>query len=176
MDVKLSCICQHPLTFVNLSHEDSRDMWIGCEVCEEEILSGGCYTCQRYYCFPCRFNLDSTCASSVNDSLTEQEWGSFKDRKKKKEIQHYSHSHRLTVFNYRKIKEDDYNCYWCEKRLTGTCYGCIRCRFFLHEVCRDKIPRKIIHPFHPSHPLRLHLFDKPDNCCGCGDKIMNGTL
>ncbi|XVF42264.1 hypothetical protein PTKIN_Ptkin01aG0346800 [Pterospermum kingtungense] len=130
----------------------------------------------RYYCFDCRFDLDLTCASSVNDPLTEQEWRSFKDRKKKQEIQHYSHSHRLTLFNYRKIKEDEYNCYWCEKHLSDICYGCIQCRFFVHEVCRDKIPRTLKHPFHPSHPLRLNLFHETNKCHGCEELIMNGTL
>ncbi|XVF42266.1 hypothetical protein PTKIN_Ptkin01aG0347000 [Pterospermum kingtungense] len=141
-------------------------------VCDQCLyISAGSRCC----CFYCDFNLDLTCASSVNDPLTEQEWCSFKDRKKM-EIQHYSHNHRLTFFNYRKIKEDHYNCYSCEKRLSDICYGCIPCRFFLHDVCRDKIPRTLKHPFHPSHPLRLHIFHKTNKCHGCGEFIMNGTL
>ncbi|XP_017984409.1 PREDICTED: uncharacterized protein LOC108663671 [Theobroma cacao] len=102
----------------------------------------------RYSCDQCNFNLDLACASSTNDLLLEEEWQRLQDGKKK-EIQHYSHLHKLTIFKYRKIRADDYNCSWCRMRLSEVCYGCVECNFLLHELCRDKIPRTLCHPFHP---------------------------
>ncbi|XWS57714.1 hypothetical protein CRYUN_Cryun09bG0197300 [Craigia yunnanensis] len=134
-------------------------------------------TGSRYNCSSCEFILDLKCASSVNDPLPEEEWRSFKDREKKT-ILHYSHSHLLILFKYRKIKEDDYNCSWCDKRLldSDVCYGCIECEFFLHEVCTDKIPRTFRHPFHPSHPFRLHYREGTDDCHACGESLFLRVL
>ncbi|EOY19989.1 Cysteine/Histidine-rich C1 domain family protein, putative isoform 1 [Theobroma cacao] len=125
-----------------------------------------------YSCDECNFNLDLACASSTNDLLLEEKWQRLKDGKKK-EIQHYCHLHKLAIFKYRKIGADDYNCSWCGKRLSEVCYGCVKCKFFLHELCRDKVQRTLYHPFHPSHPLRLHsIFGSRCNACG---KYFYGT-
>lgn len=126
----------------------------------------------RYYysSSSCNFNLHLTCASSsANDPPPE-------DVRRKTKIQHYSHQHILKIFKYRKIKEECY-CYWCEKRFSDSdiCCGCILCKFFVHEVCINKIPRKLNHPFHPSHPLRLHLNNCYNDCNACGASIYNMT-
>ncbi|XVF30999.1 hypothetical protein REPUB_Repub16aG0107600 [Reevesia pubescens] len=131
----------------------------------------------RYNCSSCDFNLDLTCASSAKDQLLKEKWSRFQDEKKRT-IQHYSHIEKLTLFKYRKIKEQDYDCIGCEKRLLNSdlCYGCRGCGFFLHEVCRDKIPRTLYHPFHPSHPLHLHYLNSSAYyCSACGESIFFRT-
>ncbi|XVF62084.1 hypothetical protein PTKIN_Ptkin08bG0188900 [Pterospermum kingtungense] len=107
----------------------------------------------RYNCSSCNFNLDLACATSANDPIHEDGM--------KKTIQHYSHLDKLTLFKYRKTKEDDYKCIWCEKPLWDwdVCYGCIEHGFFVHEVCTNQIPRTLKHPSHPQHPLRLQYLD-----------------
>lgn len=132
----------------------------------------------RYSCSSCDFNLDLTCASSSSannyDLLYVLKSMSLEDQgktTKKMKIQHYSHNDKLTLFQYRKIKADDYNCSWCEKRLCDldVCYGCIEDGFFLHEGCIKKIPRTIIHPFHPNHSLSLQYVDFTIHCHACGE-------
>ncbi|KAK9016898.1 hypothetical protein V6N11_079391 [Hibiscus sabdariffa] len=120
----------------------------------------------RYRCSSCNFNLDVACASSLNDHLPkDQELLILKDQKKMT-ILHYSHGHSLSIFKYKKVRGEHYYCFWCEKRLSEVCWGCTECKFYLHSVCRDKIPRRLSHPFHPGHPLRLRYI--PGYCSACG--------
>ncbi|PPS09631.1 hypothetical protein GOBAR_AA10999 [Gossypium barbadense] len=111
----------------------------------------------RYICSSCDFNLDLTCASSASAQLPkDQEPLRFKDGKRKT-ISHYSHFHEMSFFKYRKVNDEDYDCFWCEKHLlpSEVYFGCRICKFYLHQVCSDKIPRRLFHSFHPKHPLRL---------------------
>ncbi|KAG8479285.1 hypothetical protein CXB51_029086 [Gossypium anomalum] len=111
----------------------------------------------RYICSSCDFNLDLTCASSASAQLPkDQEPLRFKDGKRKT-ISHYSHFHEMSFFKYRKVNDEDYDCFWCEKHLLPSegYFGCRICKFYLHQVCSDKIPRRLFHSFHPKHPLRL---------------------
>ncbi|XVF06434.1 hypothetical protein REPUB_Repub06bG0047800 [Reevesia pubescens] len=150
----------HSQHHLNLQLDGSQDF-----ICDQCLyLSTG----SRYNCFSCEFNLDLACASSANDHpLPEGEWPRFKDGRKKK-ILHHSYVLELIIFNYRKIKEEDYDCSWCGKRLSGVCYGRIQRDFYLHEVCSDKIPRTLYHPFHPQHPLHLHYISVSGyHCYAC---------
>ncbi|TYI03113.1 hypothetical protein ES332_A11G314000v1 [Gossypium tomentosum] len=111
----------------------------------------------RYICSSCDFNLDLTCASSASAQLPkDQEPLRFKDGKRKT-ISHYSHFHEMSFFKYRKVNDEGYDCFWCEKHLlpSEVYFGCRICKFYLHQVCSDKIPRRLFHSFHPKHPLRL---------------------
>ncbi|TYI03199.1 hypothetical protein ES332_A11G319700v1 [Gossypium tomentosum] len=122
-----------------------------------------------YRCSSCDFRLDLTCGSSISGQLRkDQEPLRFKDGKKKT-IFHHSHSHVLSFFKYRKVREEDYDCFWCEKHLlpSEVCYGCSFCNFYLHQVCSDKIPRTLSHSFHPNHPLRLTYTYENGYCNGC---------
>ncbi|XVF62088.1 hypothetical protein PTKIN_Ptkin08bG0189300 [Pterospermum kingtungense] len=121
----------------------------------------------RYNCSSCNFNLDLACATSANDPIHEDGM--------KKTIQHYSHLDKLTLFKYRKTKEDDYKCIWCEKPLWDwdVCYGCIEHGFFVHEVCTNQIPRTLKHPSHPQHPLRLQYLDFTRYCDACAEVTLN---
>ncbi|MBA0820327.1 hypothetical protein Gohar_022375, partial [Gossypium harknessii] len=64
----------------------------------------------------------------------------FKDEKKKA-ILHYSHRHELSFFKYRKVREEGYDCLWCEKHLlpSEVCYGCRYCKFYLHQMCNFRL-------------------------------------
>ncbi|KAE8734114.1 Importin subunit alpha-1b [Hibiscus syriacus] len=147
---RLSHTIKHPLHQHQLELE-----WLHKDfVCEKCLYISTGY---GYRCYSCDFSLDFACASSAGG-----------EDGKKKTIQHYSHRHRLSFFKYRKIHEEDLDCFWCEKHLSGVCYGCTRCAFYLHLVCSDKIPRTLAHPFHPvGHPLRLCYVDGKLNCNAC---------
>ncbi|XP_017984408.1 PREDICTED: uncharacterized protein LOC108663670 [Theobroma cacao] len=96
--------------------------WFEDFICDKCLyISAG----STYNCHQCDFNFHLTCASSTDDLLPEEEWERLKDGKKK-ETPHYSHLHKLTIFKYRKIREFDYNCSWCEKSLSEVCYGCLK--------------------------------------------------
>ncbi|GMI79375.1 hypothetical protein HRI_001606800 [Hibiscus trionum] len=131
-------------------------------------LDFSCHKCMylsvgyRYRCSSCDFNLDLICASSLNDELSKDQ----ELLRKKMTILHYSHGHILSIFKYRKIGKEDY-CLWCIKRLRDSeaCCGCTECEFYLHSTCRDKIPRRLSHTFHPGHPLRLSYI--PGYCSAC---------
>ncbi|CAA7028424.1 unnamed protein product [Microthlaspi erraticum] len=62
---------------------------------------------------------------------------------------------------YRAKSETKYNCFSCgEKDVTwkkpygDTHYDCTVCNLEFHDRCVD-VPSKMIHPFHPQHPLSL---------------------
>ncbi|EOY19981.1 Cysteine/Histidine-rich C1 domain family protein [Theobroma cacao] len=152
----------HPL-------HSQHDLELKLEVLEDFICDKCLYifAASGYKCKQCDFSLDLACASSTNDPLPEEKWQRPQDGKKR-EIQHYSHLHKLTFFQYRKIRNYGYNCSWCEKCLSEVCYGCVSCKFFLRELCRDKVLRTL---YHPSHPLRLHYKDIGNNCNACGQDI-----
>ncbi|KAK6271489.1 hypothetical protein POUND7_008587 [Theobroma cacao] len=122
----------HPL-------HSQHDLELKLEVREDFICDKCLYIfpASGYNCNECDFSLDLACASPTNDPLPKEKWQRPKDGKRK-EIQHYSHLHKLTFFKYTKIRNYGYNCSWCEKCLSEVCYGCVRCKFFLHELCRDK--------------------------------------
>ncbi|KAK8589785.1 hypothetical protein V6N13_088604 [Hibiscus sabdariffa] len=133
---RLSHEIMHPL---HLQHQ-LQLLWSNDDfICDKCLYISSGYA---YKCSPCGFGLDLACASSTNDELPNQESLRFEGGKKKT-IQHYSHSHKLSFFKYRKIHEEDYDCFWCEKHLLGVCYGCLLCKFFLHPVCSDKMPRTL---------------------------------
>ncbi|KAK8623647.1 hypothetical protein V6N13_065013 [Hibiscus sabdariffa] len=154
---RLSHEITHPL---HLQHRLQLKWNFGDFICDKCLYISVIY---RYNCSSCDFNLDPACAFSANDDLEPL---SFKVGKKKT-ILHYSHSHKLSFFKYRKIHHKDYDCFWCEKHLSGVCYGCFdrSCRFYLHQVCSDKIPRTFSHPFHPGHPLPLSYVKGICNAC-----------
>ncbi|KAI8009147.1 hypothetical protein LOK49_LG07G01755 [Camellia lanceoleosa] len=52
--------------------------------------------------------------------------------------------------------EEELTCSACELPFIGTTptYACTECPFYIHKFCAE-IPRKIKHPLHPAHSLRL---------------------
>ncbi|XVF09600.1 hypothetical protein REPUB_Repub07fG0107800 [Reevesia pubescens] len=145
----------------------------------ENFVCKGCFTLSRghrYICEDCNFNIEILCAASytkVDDALEKQ--GQRSDGRYTK-TNHFIHYDYLTLCKYRKVKSDHYSCRWCDKFLSGMCYGCFDCfeEFFVHESCLLSIPTTISkHRFHPTHPLYIQT--KVDNfetrCNACKDEI-----
>ncbi|XVE90057.1 hypothetical protein DITRI_Ditri20bG0046200 [Diplodiscus trichospermus] len=87
----------------------------------------------RYACCRCDFKLDLVCAFATDDHQTMKKKERSNSDKNKKIIQHDCHLHPLILCNYGNTEEHDRNCSWCDKPLTGICYGCNSCDFMLHE-------------------------------------------
>lgn len=108
--------------------------------------------------------LDVRCSLSTDDDHDQNLRGEDSERSKelgRSNIQHFCHEHSLTLFNYRKVREFQYCCNWCDKPLSGMSFGCVYgCSdspFFLHESRLYAMPNKILeHPFHMSHPLYIN--------------------
>ncbi|KAK9003445.1 hypothetical protein V6N11_061009 [Hibiscus sabdariffa] len=148
-----------------------------CEVCGRKISDGAfacerCNACLHKSCYSCDFSLDVVCASSATAELTSDQKPLRSKDGKKKAIHHYSHGHELSFFKYRRMRNEDYDCFWCEKHLSGLCYGCVSCKFYLHPACSNKIPRRLAHPFHPGHPLRLSSVDGEMNYNACKRHVL----
>ncbi|XWS49698.1 hypothetical protein CRYUN_Cryun12cG0025500 [Craigia yunnanensis] len=75
-------------------------------------------------------------------------------------IEHFLHKHTLSF-----IQEGNEQifCEGCEKIISGPCYGCGHCYFFLHYECA-RLPKQIEHFFHPC-PLVLKLYSYTCNAC-----------
>ncbi|XP_042486040.1 uncharacterized protein LOC122066288 [Macadamia integrifolia] len=79
----------------------------------------------------------------------------------------FSHPHPLTP--YQAQENEQIQCSGCKLPSgSGLLYGCSKCRYFLHEQCRNRMK----HPSHPNHPLTL-LSKSPYAsgsfiCNGCG--------
>ncbi|XP_021298090.1 uncharacterized protein LOC110427046 isoform X2 [Herrania umbratica] len=104
----------------------------------------------RYHCKDCDFSLEYQCAFSTNDEKNR-----LNDETPKK-FSRFNMS--LTLFNYRRVKKDEYTCSWCEMHLSGMSYGCLDEGVYIwfHDSCLINMPSIIFkHPFHPSHPLPL---------------------
>lgn len=85
------------------------------------------------------------------------------------EIQHFSHSHPLTLEMMNPRNIGSISCSACRRHCIDLIYTCKECPgYHLHKSCAE-LPHTIArHPFHPSHPLPL-VFDGPVYaCCGCG--------
>ena len=66
-------------------------------------------------------------------------------------IQHFSHEHDLKLLDDAVLNHE--KCNGCVRTIFSTFYGCVNCRFFLHESCA-KLPKKKQHPLH-QHLLTL---------------------
>ncbi|KAJ8760640.1 hypothetical protein K2173_015307 [Erythroxylum novogranatense] len=111
-----------------------------------------------YNCTDCGFNLDVKCGLLDNVE-------SHKLRKPEVEAKTYhpSHSHELVLFNYTGLLPR-LKCYGCEMELQGLSYGCFECKLYLHKSCAE-LPHEIRHPYHPSHSLFLHYYQKRRFIC-----------
>ena len=96
------------------------------------------------------------------------------------EIQHFSHVHEL------KLSDDEVlnieKCNGCVRAIFSTFYGCVNCRFFLHESCA-KLPKKKRHPLHqhlltlfpkPCYPKPNDNYERGTFMCGACQRVGNG--
>ncbi|XP_047937636.1 uncharacterized protein LOC125185181 [Salvia hispanica] len=73
---------------------------------------------------------------------------------------HMCHEHPLSLIPDSAKRQYIAWCYGCSRHFIpeDAAYGCsLRCEFYeaLHEECME-MPREVMHPIHPSHPLTLH--------------------
>ncbi|XAR64672.1 hypothetical protein NMG60_11008439 [Bertholletia excelsa] len=89
------------------------------------------------------------------------------------QLQHKSHSHPLTFVE--ELEDDDVCCDVCKELISGPCYSCDTCKYFLHESCA-KLPMEITdHPLHPHHTLRIFYHHHELPCFFC-KRIIEGFL
>ncbi|KAL7158220.1 hypothetical protein ABFS83_02G128100 [Erythranthe nasuta] len=74
---------------------------------------------------------------------------------KRNKKQHFSHEHILLPLPPEDDGEEEITCNGCKYPIDEQFYGCLACKFRLHEDCAEA-PRSVVHPSHPSHPLALH--------------------
>ena len=100
-----------------------------------------------------------------------------------KEIQHFSHKHRLLLNKHRLLlnKSDldfHHTCAACRDFLCGDVYCCYDCQYYLHEECA-KLKKVIKHFHHPCHSLKLHGISVskygPFNCHVCRSSCLGFT-
>ncbi|XP_022743779.1 uncharacterized protein LOC111294624 [Durio zibethinus] len=149
-----------------------------------DFICDKCFTLSRghrYHCNDCNLEIDVSCAAhSTHDETVLGKKESRRSDSRYRKIDHFVHRDRLTgIFNYRKVGKKHRSCGWCEKHLSGMCYGCFECfeKFYIHETCLSNIPTKILgHPFHTSHPLYIQpamKFNNSKPCCNaCKDEIV----
>ncbi|KAL1534358.1 hypothetical protein AAHA92_30543 [Salvia divinorum] len=91
---------------------------------------------------------------------------------------HMFHEHPLSwIPDSAKESGQSYNfwCYGCQRLfLPGDAtYGCsLKCGFpkMLHKECME-MPREIMHPLHPSHPLTLQVLEQNSDCAVCEVRV-----
>ncbi|XAR70503.1 hypothetical protein NMG60_11027373 [Bertholletia excelsa] len=144
---------QHPLTLLPSSLSEPK--LLICDACGAISLG---FT---FRCTQCQFDLDVHCAALVPVDEIDT-------------IQHFSHPHPLILCNTKKNRRVSCSC--CSLPIEkGLVYVCLECHRFLHKSCCD-LPEKIYHPFHPQHPLILHLLRHPYSprrfqCDACGFEL-----
>ncbi|XP_068640752.1 protein VACUOLELESS GAMETOPHYTES-like [Aristolochia californica] len=69
-------------------------------------------------------------------------------------IRHFSHEHPLELTKLQQETPGSAVCAGCKFKASGVVYSCKTCNYVLHVTCSRGDP-KIIHPFHPNHPLIL---------------------
>ncbi|CAN4080466.1 unnamed protein product [Withania somnifera] len=91
--------------------------------------------------------------------------------------QHFSHHHILKslVLN----ESEQLQCQACEQPIFEPFHGCISCNFYLHDNCLN-VPRSLVHPSHPSHPLTLlptpTYSSRSFTCNACGSEGRSCSL
>ncbi|KAG7980721.1 hypothetical protein I3843_05G197900 [Carya illinoinensis] len=125
-----------------------------------ETILGCCNVCGRrarrdeviFHCNKCDFNLDPECIHV--SPATPSNIKTVPDLELQSSTKYFSHKHPLILYN--NIPEDRVECGVCGKYCSNNAYGCLPCAFFLDPSCAElKLPLKIYHPFHLSHPLFL---------------------
>ncbi|CAL5409094.1 unnamed protein product [Camellia sinensis] len=120
-----------------------------CNACGSHSVNMSAYTC-----FDCSFTLHVVCASLTPTTKTIQSQIQLQP----------THPHPLIScdLNNNNNCKYTYTCSCCSQPFDdegSVVHVCLECKGLLHKTCAQ-LPRKIDHPFHPSHPLFL-LPQKP---------------
>ncbi|KAJ3696443.1 hypothetical protein LUZ61_000148 [Rhynchospora tenuis] len=87
-----------------------------------------------------------------------------------KTLIHTSHLHPLQLVTSPEPKPI---CHACNMQCTDRCFGCLKCRYYLHITCAT-IKKRLDHPSHPAHTLLFELTPTYDSgkfgCNACGDE------
>lgn len=91
-------------------------------------------------------------------------------------MKHSSHPHELYVASHMVSHNQTLKCFGCQLTVSGTCYACSRCNFYLHKACFE-LPQSARLDSHPKHTLRLVY---PPDCQGrpcdaCGESCNGFT-
>lgn len=87
-------------------------------------------------------------------------------------LNHFSHCHPLLRLHLRETER--IKCNFCDSIISGRGYACLRCDYYLHDVCRN-FPKEIRHDFHPGYdhtlvlrPFRLGDDEEKFHYAACG--------
>ncbi|KAM3339453.1 hypothetical protein P3S68_029322 [Capsicum galapagoense] len=69
-------------------------------------------------------------------------------------LNHFSHCHPLLRLHLRETER--IKCNFCDSIISGRGYACLRCDYYLHDVCCN-FPKEIHHDFHPGYDHTLVL-------------------
>ncbi|KAJ4839680.1 hypothetical protein Tsubulata_043931 [Turnera subulata] len=158
----------HPLQPPDNHHLSSSDVDV--YVCD------GCNSTCPFFVFHCKeescdFKLDVQCALSLKESQGPAVEPTT--------IQHFLDPHGTLRSFYCRLQ---LNCEICSGSVTGLAYGCVECKTALHVSCAE-YPQEILqHPYHPQHPLRVHVteYEEPPNslskCMVCRSPLSYNPL
>ncbi|MCD9640102.1 hypothetical protein HAX54_025176 [Datura stramonium] len=91
-------------------------------------------------------------------------------------LNHFSHRHLLERLNLR--QSEGIKCSFCNIIISGLCFSCKECDYYLHDMYCTNFPKEIRHDFHPGsdHTLVLKPFkaaaptgQEQFRCSACGD-------
>ncbi|KAJ8570371.1 hypothetical protein K7X08_037343 [Anisodus acutangulus] len=89
-------------------------------------------------------------------------------------LNHFSHRHPLERFHLR--ESEGIKCNFCDVIISGLCFSCKDCDYYLHDMYCSNFPKEISHDFHPGsdHTLVLRPFKAATgreqfSCSACGD-------
>ncbi|KAL7120696.1 hypothetical protein ACP275_02G138200 [Erythranthe tilingii] len=92
-------------------------------------------------------------------------------------MQHFSHPHQLYDASNMVSHTQNYNlaCFGCKLPLSGTCYACLPCNFYLHKFCFDLPQSAYFFGSHQQHSLGLLYppYSQDGPCDACGE-LCNG--
>lgn len=129
-----------------------RTLEFGCDFCDQSHKG------YKYCCDLCNFQIGFGCAATLIEHYRVQEHI----------IEHFSHRHPLI-----RLEVDEEWCRICRNNILGPSYGCLPCKFYIHNSCSE-LPQQVLHPFHAHHSLKLqNTFRGLLYCDACDSMIMS---
>ncbi|KAG2708939.1 hypothetical protein I3760_05G216900 [Carya illinoinensis] len=153
LEEEVQSLC-HPCLLIgyvvrpSMSSFITQETMVCCNICGQRPRRGGVI----FHCNKCDFNLDPECIDV--SPATPSNIKTVPDKELQSSTKYFSHEHPLILYN--NIPRDRVECCVCGKYCSNNAYSCLPCAFSLDPSCAElKLPLKIYHPFHLSHPLFL---------------------